>query len=107
MTAPNLLTWWGRYKWSVYPIGETSVFSFQTDGVTPGDTSCIISTYWEWNTPSFPYRIDEAYGNYTDFTTAIVVPTGVNTPIPSAILLLGSGIVGLTFLKKKSKNCPR
>lgn len=79
------LGWWGGGTPAIYPIGTTaSGFSFQVNA-PPGVSQGEVTTYL-WDRVNPP--------SYQSFEGNMTSPV----PLPSAVLLLGSGLVGLAGL---------
>lgn len=97
------LYWVGVNPPSVYPPNSTAYFGFTADNVSLTQNYGVLTTYWRDNTNSHP--IDAIYsggGYYSGFSAQFPGPgTDTAVPEPSTIFLLGTGLFGLGFLRKR------
>jgi hypothetical protein len=75
------LAWWGYNEPSLYPSGTKVSFSFDASNVAVGQHQGITVSYF------LPYP---TYIGYED-----VIQGPATVPLPSALALLGSGLLGL------------
>ncbi|MBI5789331.1 MAG: PEP-CTERM sorting domain-containing protein [Candidatus Schekmanbacteria bacterium] len=94
------LRWWGYDPASVYPAGSTATFGFQADNVKVGTNTGALVSYWGWYTPPTNNYVTYPAGRYSGYTTELIGP--IPTPEPASMLLLGSGLVSLIGLRRKS-----
>ena len=89
--AENVLTFWGHYSPSVYPVGTTATFSFVARSVDVAQDAAAVFSYWHDDIPPFPYYISTNGRAYSAYTTSLPVPV----PEPSTLILLAGGTLGL------------
>jgi hypothetical protein len=88
------IKWWGHDWESVYPKNTTPEFGFHAEGVVPGKKDSELVTFWAGGDTA------HGYGTYSYYTTSLTSPVSP-VPIPGAVWLLGSGLLGLMGLRRK------
>jgi len=91
------LIWWGQDTGSIYPVGSTAHFGFSAENVSVGQRGSLLTTYWYFNPVG---ELADNGGYYTDYTTQLSSPV-IPTPIPPALILMGSGLVGIVGIRRK------
>ncbi len=91
------IRYWGHNVQSVYPVGESAIFSFSADGVVLGDVDAVITTYWSSTNTT----------TYTEYETIlsgpIAAPAPSPTPEPTTMVLFGLGLLGVAGVSRRKQ----
>lgn len=100
MTGYTALIWWGADPASVYTQGSTALFSVTLSNVSVGSNTLGLTTYLAYGGIANQQDTGNQWGNYSTFTGTFVAPVTA-VPVPSAVWLLGSGLLGLVGVARR------
>ena len=113
------LQYWGNNPESVYPIGTTANFSYETDSFTSPTIDLLLVTYWDKSAPQVEHVTTNIGMSYTVYATDIPSPdqptnppvdpppvdpppvTPLNTPEPTTLALLAAGGSALLLRRRR------
>jgi hypothetical protein len=107
--TPSTKQFWGHQWASVYPTGTTATMSITLSNVNVGQSTVLATSFYGFMQPNNNdgYVQDINGGVYQNYTFNLaqgpIAAQPAATPLPAAVWLLGSGLMGLVGLRKKFK----